>query len=387
MCSTVLSQANEDAAAVTYTIAQVTMTLAQLAATSSDERPSGESVEQQETRILNAINSQLANADLATNAEWQAVWVGLTQDRANLAYIAQNTSQNAFAVCLRGTQFNSLIDLMEDLEVGSVTQFTAGPAYSEPILVSQGAMQAFTEVINAYYIPNRTNLLQALSILLENAQTNPTLYVTGHSLGGAMATMVALYLYAQSWTNTPTFGVYTFAAPTAGLQAFADCFDSVFGSVSQRYYNTWDVVPNAWVETDLSNMQDTFYPSVVSNPQGPGPAQNLGVNQLITQFMAMPGANVYVQTNQNGTSVEINPNYGETENVTYDPSFVNPTTTDFLGQAGFQHNNYLALLPGSQAPAIPSLVPSISSTSAIDPNAGPVYGRHACLNLRCQLYR
>ena len=350
------------------------MTLAQLAATSPNERPSGETVEQQELRIFNAINSQLANPALATSAEWSAVWVGLTQDRANLAYIAQNTTQNAFAVCLRGTQFNSLVDLAEDLNVASVAEFTAAPAFDQPLLVSQGSMQAFTEITNACFIPARTNLLQALQAMLQNAPSNPTLYITGHSLGGAMATMVALYLAAQSWSNAPTFGVYTFAAPTAGLQAFADCYDAVFPSNSFRVYNVWDIVPNAWVESDLIDVLDTFYPSLVSTPSGPGPAQNVGVNSLISEFIAAPGSNVYVQTNQTVNADPVNTaTYGT--DGTYDSSAVSPTMGDFLAQVSFQHNNYLAFVG---APSIPEQAPAVAATGTsivpITPNSGPSGG-------------
>lgn len=372
MPSTVLSQAAaKNAQSDTYTIPQVMMTLAQLAVTAGAKRPSQETLEQHQKRIYNGINAQLSNVDLATNAEWQAVWVGLTEDRANLAYIAQNTSQNAFAVCLRGTQVDSILDQLEDLDVGAVVPFTAGPSHSGSIFISRGSAGAFTDVTNAVYIPASTNLLQALVELLGDAPPQPTLYITGHSLGGAMATTVALYLAAQNWANQPTFGVYTFAAPTAGLQSFADCFDSVFGSVSQRYYNAWDVVPTAWGNSSMKDMQNSFYPSILTNPPGPGPAQDKVVNDLLSIFINGPGANVYVQTNQKQGSVVLNSDYSAMGATDFGPGSYNtsslvPTMAGFMGQVGFQHNNYLAFLG---APQIPSLVPVISSP--ISPNAGP----------------
>src|SRR5215475_2987570 len=375
MPSSVLSQvAEKKVESTSYTIPQIMMTLAQLAVTAGTQRPSGETLQQQQERIYNGINAQLSNADLATNGEWQAVWVGLTDDRANLAYIAQNTSQNAFAVCLRGTQMDSFIDQLEDLDVGSVVQFTDGPSYSEPIYISKGAAGAFTEVTKAVYVSANTNLLQALTSLIESAPPQPTLYITGHSLGGAMATTVALYLAAQKWANQPTFGVYTFAAPTAGLQSFADCFDSVFGSVSERYYNAWDAVPAAWGNSTMTDMQNSFYPSIVTNPQGPGPAQNTDVVKKLSDFMKMPKGNVYVQTNQNDSSIELNSDYtarGTTEfgPGSYNALFLVPTMEGFMGQVGFQHNNYLAFLG---APQIPSLIPVVSSP--ISPNSGPSAG-------------
>jgi hypothetical protein len=373
MPSSVLSQVEgKKSESTLYTIPQVMMTLAQLAVTAGAQRPSGETLQQQQERIYNGINAQLSNEDLATNGEWQAVWVGLTNDRANLAYIAHNTSQNAFAVCLRGTQMDSFIDQLEDLDVGKIEQFKAGPSYSESIYVSKGANGAFNEVIKAVYVSANTNLLQALTSLLESAPPKPTLYITGHSLGGAMATTVALYLVAQNWANKPTFGVYTFAAPTAGLQSFADCFDNFFGSVSERYYNAWDAVPAAWANSSMTDMQNSFYPSIVTNPQGPGPAQNADVVKQLNNFMTMPNGNVYVQTNQQQGSVKLNLDYSKEGTTDFGPGSYNtlslvPTMDGFMGQVGFQHNNYLGFLG---APQIPSLVPVISSP--ISPNAGPL---------------
>lgn len=376
----------------TYTTAQIMMTLAQLAATSPNERPSGETIELQEARIFNAINSQLSNPDLATNAEWRAVWVGLSADRGNLAYIAQNVSQNAFAVCIRGTQFNSLIDLIEDLNVGTISQFTATPATSQPIMVSQGSMTAFTEITSAIYVSENTNLLQALVSLLGSQSSQQTLYITGHSLGGAIATMVALYLAAQSWTNPPTFAVYTFAAPTAGLQAFADLYDLTFPLNSFRYYNAWDIVPNAWVTIQnegLSYVQGNFYPSSAASSlqPGPGPAQSLVLHNLIGQFMNLPGANVYVQTNQSSSSIEINSDYPQSEDpssTAYDSACISPTMGDFFGQIDYQHNSYLTFLnnlapTGPQASIPPSLAPVVATVSGnpivpITPNNGPTTG-------------
>ena len=130
---------------------QTMITLAMLAATGATERPSGESLETQAIRIATGINTQLADTSLATGNQWQLSWLGLSQDRANLAFIAVNTQQNQIAVSIRGTLFSSLIDIGEDIDVGSLTQFTAGTtlASTPPLLVSRGAMNGFTEITGA----------------------------------------------------------------------------------------------------------------------------------------------------------------------------------------------------------------------------------------------
>ncbi|HEV2961504.1 MAG TPA: IPT/TIG domain-containing protein [Candidatus Angelobacter sp.] len=351
----------------------VMMTLAQLSALSPNPRPSGESPQQQGQRILTGINNLLQDGSLATGGLWQANWLALTQDGGNLCYIASSPTQNAFAVCCRGTQFNSLVDLGEDLEVGAVAQFNL-PGAGSPLLVSQGSMKAFTEITT---VPGLLygNLLEALSLLLSSAPAAPTVYVTGHSLGGAMATMVALYLAAQTWAPlTPTFQVYTFAAPSAGLQSFASYYDEVFTSkgLAWRVYNAWDAVPYAWA--DLSNVQTSFYPAAPSNPSQPGPVQSLGVSQLLSKLAALPNGNVYFQTNGNSST---GPNTTVLDNgvSAYQPdtNFVYPTLTSFLGQVGYQHNCYLQLLGVSGLPKA-GLAGGPPQVESISPNYGPVAG-------------
>lgn len=185
---------------------QAMMTLAALAATGATERPSGETVEQQEQRILNGINEQLANPSLATNNEWQALWLGLTQDRANLAYIAENAAKTIYVLCLRGTVGGSPIDTAEDMNVSTLLPFAAGGGSGN---ISQGAMEAFTEIMMG------TSLVDTLKGL----KTSNTLCVTGHSLGGALATTVSLYL-ATGVTGFSQENIYpyTFAAPPPEME-------------------------------------------------------------------------------------------------------------------------------------------------------------------------
>ncbi|MFJ9468199.1 hypothetical protein [Streptomyces caniferus] len=70
-------------------IAQVTMTLDALAATGNTPRPSGETLEQQTNRIITGINAQLHGPTLATQGEWELVWLALSEANANMAYLAQ----------------------------------------------------------------------------------------------------------------------------------------------------------------------------------------------------------------------------------------------------------------------------------------------------------
>jgi hypothetical protein len=346
---------------------QTMITLATLAAIGATERPSGEELVIQAERISTGITTQLADTSLATGNNWELSWLGLSEDRANLAFIAVSTSLNAITVSIRGTLFSSMIDLGEDLDVGSLAQFTAGTTSTTtpPLLVSKGANTGFAEVTSAVDVRSgaqyqNTVLIDALIQIMASNQlgSNPTLYVTGHSLGGALATMVALYLKIWEFLNTVTFAVYTFAAPTAGLQEFAEYYDQVLTNNSPnqtwRVYNVWDAVPNAWAS--LGTLKG-FYP----NP--PGPAQDTDVKIIIDDVLpSMPGNNVYVQTNINTNSYPINTEPYGTKG-TYDPEFVDKTTADFFGQVAWQHNDYVAMLGAPPLGSVPPIVTSVTPNS------------------------
>lgn len=75
----------------------------------------------------------------------------------------------------------------------------------------------------------------------------PALYITGHSLGGALATLAAARIYAESSLHEKYWkklrGVYTFGQPMVGNQEFARRFEGVLGQMLYRHIYKNDVVP------------------------------------------------------------------------------------------------------------------------------------------------
>ncbi|WP_371679408.1 IPT/TIG domain-containing protein [Streptomyces sp. NBC_01276] len=347
--------------------APVLMTLAAFAATAAVPRPSGETGREQALRARSGITAHLQDPTLATGGTWQLKWLALSPDNANLAYIAWNSDgSNQIVVAVRGT-VSQPIDTMEDLDVGTVVPFTAGG--SADIAVSAGAMAAFTQVATARgitgvpagpegadgpdaAIPVDATLAQALALLLAAVPSSPqpTVYVTGHSLGGCVATMLGAYLQNRTWTpNPPAFALVTFAAPTAGLQSFADHVDGLRWILHERHVNAYDVVPLAW--SDLLEARK-WYPL----PQGPAATHE--VKLLLTEANTLKKDNVYVQPLAD-SPITWNPSYGW-----YDTFAINRTTADFTAQVAFQHSDfsYLYLLGAPRIPAGP-VVTGLSPTA------------------------
>lgn len=63
------------------------------------------------------------------------------------------------------------------------------------------------------------------------------IYVTGHSLGAALAT-----LFCYKWSAAEIGGVYTFGSPRVGNDSFVRSFNSYFKGRSYRYVNAMDIV-------------------------------------------------------------------------------------------------------------------------------------------------
>ncbi|MFJ5924875.1 IPT/TIG domain-containing protein [Kitasatospora sp. NPDC092948] len=349
------------------TMSQVAMTLAAIAATAATPRPSGETSAEQRDRIFQGVSAQLAEPSLATRNDWFPVWLALSPDNANMAYLAASRSSNAFAVVLRGTVGN-VTDLLEDLDVGTVVPFTAVGSPSAPVAVSKGAMEAFTQVVTMSAAG--TTLVQALAGALVGTAPNPTVHVIGHSLGGCLATMVAPYLQAQTWHGvTPRFALRTFAAPTAGGREFVRYVDSLNWVAHERHYNRWDLVPQAW--TGLDDAKKWY-------PDPPGPAANEDVRAVITAIASLPGPHVYAQP---GRAVPLHPDY-ESD---YDRVMVKKTLQDFMGQVAFQHANatYLGLLGARDVlpgPVVRSITGNAGKAGSAVVIAGSGFGAGAAVD-------
>jgi hypothetical protein len=84
---------------------------------------------------------------------------------------------------------------------------------------------------------------QMISAVKQLAQGEKTrLFLTGHSLGGALAVLAAALLHFCKGQRIA--GVFTYGQPRLGDPAFSTAFDQALGAVTFRYVNDLDVVPH-----------------------------------------------------------------------------------------------------------------------------------------------
>ncbi len=193
------------------------------------------------------------------NNGWSAVWVATTDINGNIAFIAYNGSSQ-YVVGIRGSLLNfswQSFDnwFKQDLNVYEQAAWTYPTSTAQP-MISQGSSDGLNDLTQLVDATGQT----MYQYLAANAiGSSISIGVVGHSLGGNLSTVFApwlLYQFQQNNVTPPTlFPVMTFAAPTAGNQAFAAAYDESFPN-SWRYYNEIDLVPTA---ADSLRSAEQFY--------------------------------------------------------------------------------------------------------------------------------
>lgn len=127
----------------------------------------------------------------------------------------------AIFVAFRGTEPTKVKDLMTDLNL----QFVPGPMGQ----VHRGFLASLESIWE--------KLLDAIA---SHQDGKRHLWITGHSLGGALAKLTVARLIRM---RRPVQGMYTYGAPRCGDARFASEFDRQARHYSFRIVNEQDVVP------------------------------------------------------------------------------------------------------------------------------------------------
>jgi hypothetical protein len=100
-------------------------------------------------------------------------------------------------------------------------------------------------------------------------QRMEALYITGHSLGAALAVLAAATIFvdpAYACIRSKVYGVYTFGQPLTGSKVFCDTCNELFGKFVFRHVYENDVVPQ--LPPTLYGDFYTFGQEYVSTPDG-----------------------------------------------------------------------------------------------------------------------
>jgi len=230
-----------------------------------------------------------------SNGPMTLLW-GPASNNGVLLYAAR-AADGSLAVAFRGTiSSGGAIDVVSNL-VDDMLSISLVP-WQYPLAagsrVTWGMNTALSMAGAATDPQAGTTLLDFLRNYLTANGTVPVM-VAGHSLGGALANIAAVWLSDQlpragGPTTAPAIVPFTFAAPTVSDSGFAKLFAKAC-PVAYHCVNTVDVVPKAWM--DLTGVVSSFS----------GPGQNLWNYSIIlytavktaslaakgTDFAALPG--------------------------------------------------------------------------------------------------
>jgi hypothetical protein len=165
--------------------------------------------------------------DLATDMN-----PGRANDQVSMGLICQADQTGDVVIAIRGTE--GILEWAHDAEFLQVPcPFLAGAGHTE---------DGFTDMYQSLRTgaqPGSPTVVQALP-KLSFPKPVGSVTVCGHSLGGALATLLALDVAANTVFTTPA--AYTYASPRTGDSLFASTYDQVVKN-SYRIANRIDIVP------------------------------------------------------------------------------------------------------------------------------------------------
>jgi len=145
----------------------------------------------------------------------------------NLAMILKNDQAKEIIISFRGTVPSDVNNLLEDADI----KWTKVSSLCTKCKVSSGFYKAYMSLRDQIFDDFK-------SLYSQSKYHDYNIKITGHSLGGAMATIFAMYMVNQKYT----FTLITFGCPRVGNREFAQAVDH---DIPHNYRNVfqWDVVP------------------------------------------------------------------------------------------------------------------------------------------------
>jgi hypothetical protein len=190
----------------------------------------------------------------------------------NTMYVAQSASDvSQYVIGVAGTNPYSMLDwIIEDGFVAWQVPWVYALLHAPSAKIALGTATGLAILQNmkpAAGVPGAGQTLRQFLSTITHNKVN--IAVAGHSLGGALAPTVALWLadtqgFLSHWDpkKNATISSLPTAGPTAGNGAFAAWTREKLGSAVTPFYNSIDVVPHAWLESMLAQIPSLYAPSI-----------------------------------------------------------------------------------------------------------------------------
>lgn len=182
---------------------------------------------------------------------------------SNALYVAKN-QEGQYVIATSATNPASFYGwFVEDFETSQMVPWIATNTAPNAPRISVGTSTGLAHLL-AMVDNGGVSLMQYLTNTFSTSAVQTQLVVTGHSLGGALSPVLALYIdQAQSHWN-PASTVIVTTMPTAGAspgnQAFSDYQNAIMGPRTLRFWNKLDPVPHGWQPDMVEQVPFLYYP-------------------------------------------------------------------------------------------------------------------------------
>ncbi|HEY6321754.1 MAG TPA: lipase [Thermoanaerobaculia bacterium] len=284
---------------------------------------------------------------------WQLVWgpavyeLPTSSQPDNVMFVVRGTDPTGapqLVVAIAGTNPYAVLDwIVEDffvsIEVFWKSAFALDRMISTGTFIGLSALQTMTP---SGSLPGGTSQpgagLTLQNFLATQVGAPIAITVTGHSLGGALAPTLALWLNdtRADWdpAGNASLSVLASAGPTAGNQGFAAYSDAQIGPRITRVHNPLDVVPHAWARPDLLQVAGLYAPAI---------QPDVLLDGFQATALAISALGSYTQINANAPALP---------GATINAAIIVPGATafaNFFAQLAYQHVDAYYTLLGLQA--------------------------------------